>query len=1046
MPATVADLYVVLDSVTDPFSKGMKAAAADAESQSRRIRGSLGTIAKVGAEIGVGMLGAGVATIDMAAKFNKSMTLLTTQAGVAKNQIGYLSNGVLSLAGQVGFSPNSLAESLYHVESNAQSMGITASQALDIVKIAAEGAKVGNADLVDVTNALTAAYASGIPGVQNMSQAMGELNATVGIGDMSMQNLADAFGTGVLASVKGFGVTLADVSAGLAVFGDNNIRGALAGNEFRMAVQALDKPVASAGDALKRLGLTQTTLATDMEHGGLKLALQDLTSRMTKAGIKADQQGQIITDAFGRKAGTGIDILIGQFDRTMSKYPDLAKGAHGFGAAWATTKAQLSTQLDDIKSEVDAVGIRVGEYLIPQFMKLLTMGQNSLGQIVSGFEGKSVTGPKVNMHNAHLNQELAPVAQAQTALQRFGSTLHTALQDTERFIVRLRPIGEDFARFATDLWQGGQKIVTGLEPTAKLFGEGLLIGFKGVGKVLADVVGPAFKWLGDFIANHKALIEAFSTVTLGGLILKMTILGSINAATGILKLATSIVSFPTKQAADIGGALEGFKTALNGSELKNGERDIQGLKGAVTDLKSAVGGGLDKFVPFRKATKDLEDAAVGAAANLPAVAGGIGKVGTAAEEAEGSAGSLVGTLGKFAVGGLVVGAAVGGATLLGITLGKLAGVGSHVDMTLDQTVNKLQLAAQGTNAAGQEISQQAAVWAKVGNLGSAGVGQVDQALTQMVQSGHAGDAQTEFAAISQNLSALGISADQAAKDFPLYTQALKDAAAAAQTMDGKVTAMQAAIANQQALNGFQSDLQNVTQSIKDNGKALTGNSAAAVLNQQALSQGATDILNYYQQQRQAGVGILDATNGMNAQIKALEQTAIKAGMSKGAVDTYIATLLNIPLSRVTQITANTGPADSQLKSLMHRINTSIGTITVQLMDNGNQYGTLGGARAEKRASGGPVEADRTYWVGENGPELVTFGASGYVTPNNMLQPAILAGASTRSGEGAGGGTVVNNYYAVNVAGSVLTENKLVNVLRKEVLQYENRNARNGLSV
>src|SRR6185503_8355083 len=175
---------------------------------------------------------AGVATVDMAAKFNKSMTLLNTQANVAKNQLGYLSNGVLSLAGQVGFSPDSLAESLYHVESNAQSMGITSAQALNIVRIAAEGAKVGNADLVDVTNALTAAVASGIPGVQDMSQAMGILNATVGTGDMSMQQLADAMGTGVLASVKGFGVTMADVSAGLAVFGDNNIRGALAGNEF----------------------------------------------------------------------------------------------------------------------------------------------------------------------------------------------------------------------------------------------------------------------------------------------------------------------------------------------------------------------------------------------------------------------------------------------------------------------------------------------------------------------------------------------------------------------------------------------------------------------------------------------------------------------------------------------------------------------------------------------------------------------------------------------------------------------------------------------
>lgn len=1046
MSASVADLYVTLDSITAPFSKGMKAAAAEAESQSKKIRASIGGIAKAGAEIGVGMVGAGIATVDMAAKFNKSMTLLTTQAGVAKSQIGYLSNGVLSLAGQVGFSPDSLAESLYHVESNAQSMGITAAGALDIVKIAAEGAKVGNADLVDVTNALTAAYASGIPGVQDMNQAMGMLNATVGIGDMSMQNLADAFGTGVLASVKGFGVTLADVSAGLAVFGDNNIRGALAGNEFRMAVQAIAKPVTTAGDALKKLGLTQNTLADDMEKGGLKLALQDLVDRMDKAGIKANQQGQIITDAFGRKAGTGIDILIGQFNRTMGKYPDLERGAHGFGAAWATTKAQLSTQLDDIKSEVDAVGIRVGEYLIPEFTKLLTLGQNSIGQIVSGFEGKTVTGPtvKANYHNAHLNQEMAPVAQAQTALQRFGATLHTALGDTERFIVKLKPIGEDFGRFATDLWQGGQKIVTGLEPTAKLFGEGLLAGFAGVGKILANVVGPAFKWFGDFIDSHKALIETFATVTLGTLILKMGILGTINATTGLVKLATAIVSFPQKQTAEIGTAWKGLGTAFSGGKLKDGETEIKGLKGAVTDLKGAVGTGLDKFLPFRKATKDLEDAAVGAGENLPAVAGGIGKVGTAAEEAEGSTGGLVGTLGKFAVGGLAVGAIVGGATLIGTTLGKLAGVGDHVGISLDQMVQQLQNAAEGSVSAGQDITAQAAAWAKAGSVGAGATAQFDQALTQMVQNGHAGDAKTEFAAISADLAKTGISASQAAAMFPQYSKAIKDAGDAAQTMDGRVTSMLGTISQQQALDGFQTDLQNITTTLQANKDAITGNSAAAIQNRDAFAQGATDILNYYQQQRNLGVGVIDASNQMDKQITALEQTGIKAGISKGVIDQYIATLMGMPVSEVTQIIANTEPATKSVDALIKKINGSTATITVYEDSTGTVV-TPGSGGRKARAQGGPVEAMNTYLVGENGPELVTFGASGYVTPNSMLQPAILAGASS-GGQVQPAPAGPTYIYKIVVQGSVISEDQLLSKFRSKVLQYDTRNSGNGLAL
>jgi hypothetical protein len=37
-----------------------------------------------------------------------------------------------------------------------------------------------------------------------------------------------------------------------------------------------------------------------------------------------------------------------------------------------------------------------------------------------------------------------------------------------------------------------------------------------------------------------------------------------------------------------------------------------------------------------------------------------------------------------------------------------------------------------------------------------------------------------------------------------------------------------------------------------------------------------------------------------------------------------------------------------------------------------------------RALGGPVSADRSYLVGERGPELFTPGAGGFVTPNNRL--------------------------------------------------------------
>jgi TP901 family phage tail tape measure protein len=360
----IVEILVTAKNLSAPAFAEAKAGATGMESAMSK----LNKTAALGAVAVVGFLGE---SVRMASKFDSEMALLNTQAGVSQDKIAGLSRGVLALSGKVAQDPDSLAESLFHVESNFESMGITSEKALHLTETAAKGATVGHANLVDVTNALTAAVASGIPGVQDFDQAMGVLNATVGVGDMKMQDLAAAFGGGMVATVKGFGLNIMDVGAALATFGDNNIRGAAAGTQLRMSVQALAKPVASGADALKRLGLTQSTLADDMQKGGLKLALEDLRDRMQKAGISADQQGQIITEAFGRKAGAGLNVLMSQMDRLESKYPALKAGANNFSAAWEATTHTFAFQMASLEEKLKVFGISVGEKVIPKIQELI---------------------------------------------------------------------------------------------------------------------------------------------------------------------------------------------------------------------------------------------------------------------------------------------------------------------------------------------------------------------------------------------------------------------------------------------------------------------------------------------------------------------------------------------------------------------------------------------------------------------------------------------------------------------------------------------------
>lgn len=353
------------------------AAKHKASKESGTLAGGLGAVAKAATGVAIVAGVVAVSTIHMASTFQTEMEKISTQAGVPQAAIAGLGDGVLKLAGQVGSDPTSLAQALYHIESSFASTGT----ALELLKVAAEGAKVGGADLVEVTNALDAAVVSGIPGVNDLNSAMGILNATVGAGDMSMQDLAKAFGGGAVAVVKNYGLNIKDVGAALALFGDNNIRGAAAGTALRVAVQALAVPAAAGKYALHALGLTTDSLAKDMRSGGLNKAITDLHDRLVRLKVPTNEWGQITTEIFGKKAGTGVAVLLGQYDRLQTKYHELTKGASGFGAAWAQTQKNMSQQWDQFINTIKAGGVKLGEYLLPGATKALGAVTAELGKI-----------------------------------------------------------------------------------------------------------------------------------------------------------------------------------------------------------------------------------------------------------------------------------------------------------------------------------------------------------------------------------------------------------------------------------------------------------------------------------------------------------------------------------------------------------------------------------------------------------------------------------------------------------------------------------------
>lgn len=386
MASTLPPLVALLLCDSKEFMTKMGEARLEMDAVSGKGASAFQGLASVGKAALLGIataaVGVGAVSVRMASDFQASMEKLNTLAQVPQDQIAGLSDKVLALAGKVGTSPDSLAQALYHIESSFQSTGITGARAMDILKTAAEGARIGGSDLVDTTNALDATLVSGMVGADNYKLAMSAINAVVGSGDMTMQDMADAMKNGSIPMMKDFGVTLADAGAALATYGDNNIRGTDASTKLRMAVQAMAAPIKGGAAELAKLGMTQDQMAKDLQKGGLVAALEDLKSHMDKAGVKPNEYGEIITTVFGKKAGTGIPILLDQLDRLKSKYSDITGASTTFDQAWAHTQATFKQKWADLVASIDALAIRIGLWLIPQIERL----GGFIGDVVKWFE------------------------------------------------------------------------------------------------------------------------------------------------------------------------------------------------------------------------------------------------------------------------------------------------------------------------------------------------------------------------------------------------------------------------------------------------------------------------------------------------------------------------------------------------------------------------------------------------------------------------------------------------------------------------------------
>ncbi len=306
--------------------------------------------------------------------YSAKIRLLQTQAGASAKEMDIFRNSILNLAKDTVQGPQELSAAMFRVQSDIKQVAghvATTADKMAILKVASQGAQVGMAGLDETTYALVSTLNTGLKGTENISQAMGSMNAIVGAGDMHMEDLTAALSTGVLPTARSAGITLNELGAAIATFTSRGQPAQATATRLGMAINLMQSPSKEAAKALAGIGVGSLDLARIMRSRGLIPALEFLRTKLSKVKDEA-VRNKIILDAFGGgRSGKSMLTMLQSLDDMKERYAQITRGAHGFSAAVIASNKEPINIIKKDWSAIQVSLIKIGAIVFPIFDSIL---------------------------------------------------------------------------------------------------------------------------------------------------------------------------------------------------------------------------------------------------------------------------------------------------------------------------------------------------------------------------------------------------------------------------------------------------------------------------------------------------------------------------------------------------------------------------------------------------------------------------------------------------------------------------------------------------
>ena len=309
---------------------------------------------------GAALTAAGGVTIKAAGDFEEGMNNVSTLIDTNVENMDALKNKVLEIGRESPKPISDLTDGLYAI----RSAGISADEQFKVLKGSEKLAVAGlstTAEAVDLSTSAINAF--GLKG-KAVDKVYDTFFKTVKFGKTTVSEFAQGFGAtaGVVASSH---ISIEEYSASIAALTTTGMKAGIAHTQVKAAIAGLSRGSKEQMTVFKKLGANSFTDLVD-KSGGMVNAFM----RINKA--VGGNQSELIKLVGSVEAYNAILSLTGA---THGKYKEamqeISGGSNAIDEAYTKQTQGINAQMNRLKNSYTAVGIELGNALLPVFTKIV---------------------------------------------------------------------------------------------------------------------------------------------------------------------------------------------------------------------------------------------------------------------------------------------------------------------------------------------------------------------------------------------------------------------------------------------------------------------------------------------------------------------------------------------------------------------------------------------------------------------------------------------------------------------------------------------------